>query len=326
MVPSASGNPALAQRIARVLPGLTRSHRQIADWVLAHPLHAATMPIDELAATVGVSVATANRFARALEFEGYAQFRAALVLGFETTLAPVEKLRSKLERSATAAEVCAGVLADIRHNIEATRQALDPQACEQAVDAILRAQRIYVVGFGASSWLAGLVQRGLDLYCDVQSLATVESSSYAAKVLARARPSDLLIAIAFPRYLADTVLLAGIAREAGVPVLVLTDRVTSPLAPLGTVALYANVDSHYFAASDASALPLIEALSSAVAHRAKGSVQAARQLAESVLPWLHGADGAGARAGTERATPAARGKRVTARRSPAKTRTSRNPK
>ena len=58
------GNPSMAQRIARVLPTLSRSHRRIADWVLAHPLQAAALPIDELAAAVGVSVATANRFAR----------------------------------------------------------------------------------------------------------------------------------------------------------------------------------------------------------------------------------------------------------------------
>lgn len=308
MSASPPGNPTLAQRIARVLPALTPSHRQMADWVLAHPLQAATMPIDELAAQVGVSVATANRFARALEFEGYAQFRAALVLGFETTLAPVQKLRNKLERSATVAEVCAGVLADIQHNIESTRQALDPQACEQAVDAILRARRVYVVGYGASSWLAGLLQRGLDPYCEsVQSLATPESASFAAKVLARAQPADLLVAIAFPRYLADTVLLARQAREAGIPVLALTDRVASPLAKLATVSLYCQVDSHYFASSEASVLPLIEALCSAVAHRAKGSVQAATRLAESVLPWLHGA---GAPAGTDRAGNNGRGKRA----------------
>jgi DNA-binding MurR/RpiR family transcriptional regulator len=325
MAASPPRNPALAQRIARVLPALTPSHRQIADWVLAHPLHAATMPIDELAATVGVSVATANRFARALEFEGYAQFRAALVLGFEATLAPVEKLRSKLERSASVAELCVGVLADIEHNIAATRQAIDPQACERAVEAILRAKRVYVVGFGASSWLAGLLQRGLDPYCDnVQSLATMESASFAAKVLARAQVADLLVAIAFPRYLADTILLAGQAREAGIPVLALTDRVTSPLASLGTVTLYAKVDSHYFAASEASALPLIEALCSAVAHRAKGSVKAATQLAESVLPWLHDADDTNARAGTHIAVPGGRRKRAAPKR--ATPRTSRIPK
>ena len=283
------GNPSMAQRIGRVLPTLTRSHRLMADYVLAHPLQAATMPIDELAATLGVSVATANRFARALKFDGYPQFRAALVLGFEATLAPVEKLRSQLEHATTVADVFAGALKESQRNVELTRQALDAQSCEQAVEAILSAQRIYIIGFGASSWLGGLLQRNLDLYCNnVQTLASIESSSYSARALTRLQPSDLLIAIAYPRYFSDTILLVRRAREAGVPVLALTDRVTSPLAPLGSVTLYAHTDSQYFSNSEATVLALIEALCSAVAHGAKGSVKAAAQLAEAVLPWLHG--------------------------------------
>jgi DNA-binding MurR/RpiR family transcriptional regulator len=283
------GNPSMAQRIARVLPALTRSHRQIADYVLAHPLQAATLPIDELAATVGVSVATANRFARALEFDGYPQFRAALVLGFEATLAPVEKLRSKVERAETVAGVFAAALAESQRNIEVTRQALDAHSCEQAVQAILKAERIYIAGFGSSAWLGGLLERSLDPYCEnVQLLASLEGTSSGARVLTRLRPTDLLIGIAFPRYFSDTILLARRAREAGVPLLALTDRVTSPLAPLATVALYAHAESQYFANSEATVLAVIEALASAVAHRAKGSVKAATQLAEAVLPWLHG--------------------------------------
>lgn len=261
----------------------------MADYVLAHPFQAAIMPIDELAATVGVSVATANRFARALEFDGYPQFRAALVMGFEATLAPVEKLRSKLEHPATVADVFATALAESQRNIDLTRRSLDAHSCEQAVNIILNARRIYIMGFGGSSWLGGLLQRCLDPYCDnVQLLASIESSSYGARILTRLQPTDLLIAIAYPRYFADTVLLARRARDAGVPVLALTDRVTSPLAPLATVSLYAHTDSQYFATSEASALALIEALCSAVAHRAKGSLKAATQLTESVLPWLHG--------------------------------------
>jgi len=305
------GNPSMAQRIGRVLPTLTRSHREMADYVLAHPLQAATMPIDELAATVGVSVATANRFARALEFDGYPQFRAALVLGFETTLAPVEKLRSKLEHPATVADVFATALAESQRNIDLTRRSLDAHSCEQAVDAILNARRIYIIGFGSSSWLGGLLQRCLDPYCDnVQLLASIESSSFGARVLTRLQPTDLLIAIAYPRYFADTVFLARRAREAGVPVLALTDRVTSPLAPLATVSLYAHTDSQYFATSEASALALIEALCSAVAHRAKGSLKAATQLTESVLPWLHGNHPGRLRSIADTAKPALRKARV----------------
>jgi DNA-binding MurR/RpiR family transcriptional regulator len=296
-------NLAITQRIARVLPTLTRSHRRMADYVLAHPLQTATMPIDELAATLGVSVATANRFARALDFDGYPQFRAALVLGFEATLAPVEKLRSKLEHRSTVADVFANALEEHQRNINLTRRSLDAHSCQQAVDAILNAQRIYIVGYGSSSWLGGLLQRCLELYCEnVQSLASIEGSSHGARLLPRLKSTDLVIAIAFPRYITDTILLARRVRDAGVPVLALTDRVTSPLAPLGTVSLYAHTDSQYFANSEASTLALIEALCCAVAHSAKGSVKAATQMAESVLPWLHGGGSAGQRAADASAT------------------------
>ena len=283
------GNPSMAQRIARAMPSLTQAHRQVADYVLAHPLKVATMPIDALAAEVGVSVATANRFARALEFEGYAQFRAALVLGFEATLAPVEKLRSKLEQSAPVADVFDSALAEVARNAEATRRALEPHACAQAVDAVLRAQRIYVIGYGASSWLGGLLTRNLDRYCEnVQLLSSIESSSYGARMINRLTARDLVIAIAFPRYFSDTVLLARRVHAASVPLLAITDGPASPLVQSATLALYAKTESAYFANSEASALALIEALCSAVAHAAKGSLQAAEQLTESVLPWLDG--------------------------------------
>lgn len=297
----------MAQRIARMLPMLSRSHRQVADYVLAHPLQAATLPIDELAATVGVSIATANRFARALEFDGYPQFRAALVLGFETTLAPVEKLRSTLAHPATVADIFAASLEESQRNISLTRQAIDSQSCTAAVNAVLGARRICIVGFGTSSWLGGLLQRCLDPYCSqVQLLASMEGSSYGARILSHLNASDLVISIAFPRYFEDTILLTRRAREAGVPVLALTDRVTSPLAPLGTVTLYAHTESQYFSNSEAAVLALIEALCSAVAHGATGSVKAAAQLAEAVLPWLHGPNPARLRPAGDGAKPLSR--------------------
>ena len=283
------GNPSMAQRIARAMPMLTQSHRQVADYVKAHPLKVATMPIDELAAAAGVSVATANRFARALDFEGYAQFRAALVLGFESTLAPVERLRSKLEHSASVVDVFASALDQVARNAEETRQSLDARSCAQAVSALLKAHRIYVMGYGASSWLGGLLVRNLDRYCEnVQLLPSIEGSSYGARMLSRLKSTDLVIVIAFPRYFSDTLLLARRVHAAGIPQLAITDGPGSPLVPLSTLALYARTHSAYFANSEASALALIEALCSAVSHAAKGSLRAAADLTESVLPWLDG--------------------------------------
>ena len=110
--PSESHNEpvSIAIRIGRARPTLTRSHQQMADYVMAHPLQAATMPIDELAAAVGVSVATANRFARAIGLDGYPMLRAELVKGFEAMLAPIEKMRIRVEKPSSMQDVFAAAL------------------------------------------------------------------------------------------------------------------------------------------------------------------------------------------------------------------------
>jgi DNA-binding MurR/RpiR family transcriptional regulator len=285
----ASTDPvSIAIRIGRVRPTLTRSHQQMADYVLAHPLQAATMPIDELAAAVGVSVATANRFARAVGLEGYPMLRSELVRGFEAMLAPIEKMRIRIEKPSSTRDVFAAALEESQRNIAATRESLDAASCEAAVEAILRARRVYLAGFGASGWLAGLLQRGLDGHCDnVHLLSGVAGASYGARLLPRMAADDLLVAISYPRYLTDTVMLAQGAFQRGVNVLALTDSVRSPLVPYAQVCLFAQTENQYAANSESSALALIEALTSAVAHRAAGSVKSAARMTEAVLPWLH---------------------------------------
>ncbi|WP_019938542.1 MurR/RpiR family transcriptional regulator [Bordetella sp. FB-8] len=282
-----AATPAIAERIARAQPGLSRTQHKMAEYVLAHPFRVATMTIDEFATAVGVSVATANRFARALELPGYPQFRAELARGFEAALEPVEKLRTELAQHASAAQIFAAVfeedIANSRHNL----QALDAGACERAVDAVLKAERVFIIGFGSSGFLAGLLQRNLCMYLrSVESMAGPGGVSQAARQMSRMTASDLVIAIAFPRYLADTITLAKAARRAGVTVLALTDKPTSPLAPQASIALYANSARQLTVNSETAVLSLIEALSAAVAYRAKNSIAAVANVTESVMPWL----------------------------------------
>lgn len=276
------------ERIAKAHPRLTRAHRKMADYVLRNPFRAATMMIEELADQVGVSVATANRFARTLDFEGYPQFRAELAKGYESTLAPVERLRHELQRPSSCLATMAAALDEDIRNLEATRQSLGADVCERAVSLILSARRVLVLGYGSSAYLAGLLQHGLDPYCPaVQLLAQTGGPSHAARQLSKAGDGDLVIAIAFPRYLDDTVRLATLARERGAQLLALTDDATSPLVPLADVVLYARAHRQFAAASNAAVLAMIEAICGAVAYRASDALSAAQHLTKAVLPWLH---------------------------------------
>jgi DNA-binding MurR/RpiR family transcriptional regulator len=205
-------------------------------------------------------------------------------------VAPVERLRGNLARPSTVAEVFAMALEESQGNIGATRQAMDPASCEAAVARVLGARTVFVAGFGASAWLAGLLHHGLDAYCgDVRLLSSVSGVTHGARALSRGGPQDLLVALTFPRYLTDTVALTDLARSQGIGVLALTDRPSSPIAPLADVALYAQTETRYRPNCETSVLALIEALTSAVALRAPHAYQAASKVVHAVMPWLHGA-------------------------------------
>jgi DNA-binding MurR/RpiR family transcriptional regulator len=131
------------------------------------------------------------------------------------------------------------------------------------------------------------MEHGLTPYCaNVQSLALMGGPSHAARRLFAASPADVLIAIAFPRYVEDTIALARLARDHGLRVVALTDSVASPLAHVAEVVLTIRAERRLAANCDTAVLAVIEALCDAVAHRAKRSVEAASGLTEFVLPWL----------------------------------------
>jgi DNA-binding MurR/RpiR family transcriptional regulator len=293
--------------VATRIPTLPAAMVRMGQAVLAHPFRAATLNIDEFAGEVSVSTATANRFARAMGFDGYPQFRAELARGFEAILAPVESLRSNLRQAATTQQAMAASLQETLANLERTGQALQHQPCEQAVKLIARADQVLTLGWGSSACLAGLLQHELEPYCPhVSSLAQAGGPSHAARQLVKRGPRDLVIALAFPRYVEDTIVLTRIARERGVKVLALTDDPSSPLVPLADVTLYASVNRQIASTSNATVLALLEALVAALAHRTEGAVQRAEEMARGVLPWLQIDPGHDAAPARKRANAAAR--------------------
>ncbi|OJA79088.1 transcriptional regulator [Burkholderia ubonensis] len=289
---ASDAEPSIAARIASAMPSLTPIHRRMGEYVLANPFRAATMRIDELAQAVDASIATANRFAKALGFDGYPAMRAALVRGFEATLAPVERLRSAQEQEAGVCDAAwiDAVFNQAVENIEDTRAQLNAANIEAAVEAIVAARRVLILGAGSSAFLAGLMEHGLSVCHDnVQSLALLGGPSHAARRLYTADARDLVIAIAFPRYVEDTIELARRAAARGARVLALTDGPHSPLAPLTPLTpltLFVTAQRRFAATSEAAVLAMIEALIDAVALRTHRSAKAAAEMTEFLLPWL----------------------------------------
>lgn len=280
-------NSVVAERIEAVYPELSQALRTFADYVLKYPMKVAGLSINDTVQITGVSVASANRFARALGFEGYAGFRAELLRGMAPALEPVEKLRRKLSEESTTPEVVAASLMEDIGNLQGSLGNLDAARAEQAVEMIAAAKRIFILGFDNAAGLALIMAHRLQsIGCDVRALESGGGSLSAARYLSRLGAEDLVISIAFPRYLRDTVSMTRIAHQQDIPILVVTDSQTSPLAKLGKVVVYAHARRSFASTSDAAVLAVLEALVAGVANRKPDAAAAAQRLADVGFYWF----------------------------------------
>lgn len=280
-------NSVVAERLEAIYPELSQALRTFADYVLKYPMKVAGLSINDTVDITGVSVASANRFARKLGFDGYAEFRAELLRGMAPAIEPVERLRRKLSEESTTPDVVAASLMEDIANLQGSLGNLDPERAEQAVDMIVNARRVFILGFDNAAGLALVLTHRLQaIGCDARTVESGAGSLSVARHLSGLGPEDLVISIAFPRYLRDTVSMTRFAHQHDIPILVVTDSQTSPIAKLGKVVVYAHARRSFSSTSDAAVLAVLEALAAGVANKKPGAANAAQRFADMGFYWF----------------------------------------
>lgn len=256
---------AMTARIGRKYMCLSKAQKKAAEYVLSNVFLSATMTIDEMANAAGISIATANRFARTLEFDGYPQFRAELVNNFKSMFVPVVGPRHEIQQPACSNDLIACALDEQMENLESTRRSMVPELCNQAVQMILRSERIYIVGYGVDAFFGGVMAHALESSCKtIQSTQDSGGFLHAARQLSKYTENDLVIVISFSGYTDDVVNLLYQVGEKKIPILALTDMPNSSLGSIANLTLYSPTQHHVSPSLKGAVLCFIEAICSAV--------------------------------------------------------------
>ncbi|WP_373389140.1 MurR/RpiR family transcriptional regulator [Pseudomonas alcaligenes] len=276
------------RKLAAVAPDLQPSLRKVADFILRHPLKAATLTIEELAQATGTSPAAVNRLARAMQLGGFSALKTALVATLQDLVSPVDKLRNELAQRSDGSFGLHEQMRIAGSNLGSTANGNSQDTFAAVVEVLAKARRVYILGFGNSAYLAGLAAANLVPYCaDAVAVSMEGGNENAAYRLASITAEDALLAISLPRYSLDTLQLARYALERGAKVLAITDSPASPLAPIADHSLFATAEHPVLISSNIAVLALIESLVAAVMTRNKEAVRLAAELTESVLSYLH---------------------------------------
>ena len=238
---------------------MSKGQRAIADFIYDHYDHAVFMTAARLGDTVGVSESTVVRFASFIGYNGYPEFQKDLEEWVQNKINSVQRIGAKYGRSSQS-EILTSVLNSDIEKIEDTIENLDAVAFETAVDIILEAKNVYIMGIRSCAPLANFLHFYLNMIRGNVILLSSTSMSETFEQMIRIDENDAIIGISFPRYSMRTLKAMEFANDRNAKVIAITDNVHSPMNLYSSCNLFARSDMVSIVDSLVAPLSLINAL------------------------------------------------------------------
>lgn len=248
------------------MPTFSKGQKRIANYILESYDKAAFMTASRLGKTVNVSESTVVRFASELGYDGYPSMQKSLQKMIRNRLTSVQRIEVSYDRFGDQ-NVLTSVLQSDIEKIRMTLEEVDHQSFENAVEAIVKARRIYIIGVRSSASLATFLHFYLNLIFDNVVLIGASTASEVYENLIKVGAEDVVIGISFPRYSSRTVHGMKFAKDQGAATIAITDSEASPLAATSTYTLKARSDMASFVDSLVAPLSLVNALLVAVSRK-----------------------------------------------------------
>lgn len=238
---------------------LSKGQKRLSDYIRQNYDKAAFLTAVKLGEAVGVSESTVVRFATQLGYKGYPEFQKELGELVRTKLTSIQRMEVTYERMEQS-EILTNVLHSDINKIKMTMETIDQQAFELAVETIMEARKIYVVGIRSCAPLANFLAYYLNLICEEVICVNANGSTEIFEQLIRINEEDVIIGISFPRYSMRTLKALEFASNRKAKVITLTDSIHSPMNLYSSCNLIARSDMAAIVDSLVAPLSVINAL------------------------------------------------------------------
>ncbi len=248
------------------MASFSKGQKRIANYILESYDKAAFMTASKLGKTVNVSESTVVRFASELGYDGYPSMQKSLQKMIRNRLTSVQRIEVSYDRIGDQ-DVLTSVLQSDIEKIRMTLEEVDHQSFDNAVDAIVKARKIYIIGVRSAASIATFLHFYFNLIFDNVVMVAATTASEVYEKLIKVGEEDVVIGVSFPRYSSSTVRAMRFARDQGATTIAITDSEASPLASICAFTLKARSDMASFVDSLVAPLSLVNALLVAVSRK-----------------------------------------------------------
>ncbi|MFT5220774.1 MAG: DNA-binding MurR/RpiR family transcriptional regulator [Planctomycetota bacterium] len=253
---------AVIERLLASFDELPAQLQLCARYIIDHPHEVGLQSMRSLASDAGVQPNSFVRLARQLGFDGYEdlreRFRDFVRGGSGSSPDRVAWLR-QLDRKGGSAAVVSSMAEACLDNTEKMFEQLSVTELEQAVDMMISARRVFVLGLGLAYPLAYnfwyLARMGFDHF-----ILSPRHGSLPSDDLIRINTDDCLLALTFQPYRSDTLAAMRLARDRGAKIIGVTDSSASALCREADLGLVAPTHTPQFFQSNAAVSALLETL------------------------------------------------------------------
>ena len=244
----------------------SKGQRAIAHYITESYDKAAFMTANAIGKAVGVSESTVVRFAVELGYDGYPSLQKAMQEMVVNRLTSVQRIKVMGDRIGKQDLLTTVIQSDIE-KLRQTADIVSRQGFQSAVDTILKARRVFVLGVRSTAPLANFLGYYLSQMLDTVHVVTSSGTSSVFEKVISVDERDAVVAFSFPRYSTSTALGAEYCRSKGATVIGVTDSMASPLGRNCDHVLLAKSDMISLVDSLTAPLSICNALIVAIAAR-----------------------------------------------------------
>ena len=259
----------------------SKGQKLIGRYILDNYDKAAFMTAARLGQAVKISESTVVRFAAELGYDGYPAMQKAMQEMIRGKLTTVQRIEVSYDRLGSQDVLDKVVQSDIE-KLRMTLNELKREDFDGAVDAIVGARRIYILGVRSSAALSDFLAFYFKLIFDNVCQVQTSLASEMFEQMLRVGEGDVVVGISFPRYSTRSVRAMEFARDQGATVIAVTDSDMSPLYDTANFRLLAKSDMASFADSLVAPLSIINALIVAVGRKKSAEVTATFERLERI--------------------------------------------
>lgn len=271
----------LTSRINECYGSLSKGQKILATYITDNYDKAVFLTAAKMGQVVGVSESTVVRFATHLGYKGYPEFQKALEEMVRNKLNSIQRMEVTYGRISQS-HILETVLQSDQEKIKDTLEHIDEHAFELAVDTIIKAKHIYIVGIRSCAPLAAFMAFYFNLMIENVTLLQTNNSSELFEQMVRISKDDVIIGISFPRYSMRTLKAMEFANNRNAKVITLTDSVHSPMNLYSSCNLIARSDMASIVDSLVAPLSVINALIVALCMKKQGEVAKTLETLEDI--------------------------------------------